>query len=117
MEGAGTNPMALKKRLAQEIITKLYDVPTAEAAAEYFARTVQRKEVPEEIAECRLITGQTLPQVIVEAQLAKSLSEARRLIAAGAVELDGATVSSATCTLSPGSILRVGKRRFVRLIG
>jgi ribosomal protein S4 len=53
---------------------------------------------------------------MVEAGLAKSIGDAKRLIAAGAVELDGESVSSATCTLKSGSILKVGKRRFVKLI-
>jgi len=113
----GLNPMTLKKRLASEIITQLYDSRAAEAAEEHFARTVQRKEIPDEIAECHLGDGMTLPQLMVEAQLAKSISDAKRLISAGAVELDGAPVTSAACSLNPGNILKVGKRRYVKLAG
>ena len=116
MQQASTNPMALKKQLAREIITKLYDAHAAEAAEEHFARTVQRKEAPSEIDECRLAVGQTLPQFMVEAKLAKSISDAKRLITAGAVELDGVPVNSFICSLNPGNILKVGKRRFVRLV-
>lgn len=117
MEKARVNPMTLKKRLAKEIIAQLYDASAAEAAEEHFARTVQRKEIPGEMAEYRLREGVTLPQLMVEAELAKGTGEARRLITAGAVELDGAPVSNPACPLSPGSILKVGKRRFVRLVG
>ena len=115
MQTGSVNPMILKKRLAKEIIFQLYDPGAAAAAEEHFARTVQRKEIPDEISECRLVVGWTLPQMMVESKVAKSISEAKRLITAGAVELDGAPVSTFTCALSPGSVLKVGKRRFVRL--
>ena len=111
------NPMPFKKRLAKEIITRLYDTPAAEAAEEHFARTVQRKENPDEIPEYHLTSPMSLPQLMVKAELAKSVSEAKRLITAGAVEIDGDPVSEFTCTPGPGSILKVGKRRFIKLVG
>ena len=116
MQSGSVNPMLLKKRLAAEIITQLYPAGAADEAERHFERTVQKKETPDEIAECRLVVGRTLPQLIVDAGLAKSMSDARRLISAGAVEIDGIPVTSFTCALSPGSILKVGKRRFVRLV-
>ncbi len=116
MQTNGINPMTLKKRLAKEIIVQLYDAAAAEEAEQHFVRTVQKKETPDEIAECRLVVGWTLPQLMVESGTAKSISEAKRLITAGAVELDGVSVSSFTCALNPGSVLKVGKRRFVRLV-
>jgi tyrosyl-tRNA synthetase len=112
----GINPMTLKKRLAREIIVQLYNMEDAAAADAHFTRTIQQKETPEEVAECRYIVGWTLPQLLVEAKLAKSISEAKRLITAGAVELDNVRVDSFTCQLNAGSILKVGKRRFVRLV-
>jgi len=117
MQAGNVNPMMLKKRLAKEIIVQLYDSGAAEKAEQQFTRTVQRRETPDEISECRLVVGWTLPQTMVESKVAKSISEAKRLITAGAVEMDGVPVSSFTCALSPGSILKVGKRRFVKLTG
>jgi tyrosyl-tRNA synthetase len=117
MQAGSVNPMELKKRLAKEIVIQLYDAGAAIEAEEHFVRTVQRKDTPDEIAECRLVIGWTLPQIMVESKVAKSISEAKRLITAGAVELDGVPVSSFTCALNPGSVLKVGKRRFVRLTG
>ena len=115
MAGAGINPMSLKKRLAKEIIIQLYDEGAAKEGEDHFVRTVQRKEIPDEIATHRLVAGTTLPQVLVETGLAKSISDAKRLIAAGAVEMDGFTVTGAVQPKS-SSIVKVGKRRFVRLI-
>jgi tyrosyl-tRNA synthetase len=117
MESGGVNPMTLKKKLAKEIILQLYDLEAAGEAEAHFVRMVQRRETPDEISECRLVVGWTLPQAMVEAKVAKSISDAKRLITAGAVELDGIPVSSVTCALNPGIVLKVGKRRYVKLTG
>jgi len=113
----GANPMQLKKRLAKEIITQLYDINAASAAEDGFVRVVQKKEAPDEIAEFRIAGGiVSIPQVMVDAGLAKSKSEASRLIAQGGVELDGVRVEAPNCEVKSGAVLKVGKRRFVRLV-
>ena len=113
----GANPMQLKKRLASEIITQLYDQAAASAAENAFVRVVQNKEAPDEIAEFRIsVSVVSIPQVIVDAGLAKSKSEASRLIAQGGVELDGVKVEEPNCEVKSGAVLKVGKRRFVRLV-
>ncbi len=117
MAAHSVNPMALKKRLGREIILQLYDAQAADEAEQHFVRVVQQKETPDEVAACKLLVGATLPQMMVEAGLAKSLSEAKRLITQGAVELDGVPVNDFACALNPGSVLKVGKRRFVKLVG
>jgi tyrosyl-tRNA synthetase len=116
MEG-GANPMQLKKRLGREIITQLYDSNAASVAEDAFVRVVQKKEAPDEIADFRIAGGVvSLPQVMVDAGLAKSKSEASRLIAQGGVELDGVRVETPNCEVRSGAVLKVGKRRFVRLV-
>ena len=112
------NPMVLKKRLAREIIAQLYDQEAAAEAEGHFERTVQRKEVPEEIKEYRVtLTASTdLRGVLVVTGLAKSRSEANRLIAQGAVSIDGEKVTSNITPVKSGSIIRVGKRRFAKVI-
>jgi tyrosyl-tRNA synthetase len=113
----GDNPMQLKKRLGREIITQLYDKAAASAAEDAFVRMVQNKEAPDEIPEFRIAAGAVfIPQVMVDAGLAKSKSEASRLIAQGGVELDGVKVEAPNCDVKSGAVLKVGKRRFVRLV-
>ena len=113
----GANPMQLKKRLAGEIITQLYDSASAQKAEGAFVRVVQNKEAPDEIAEFRITAGVvSIPQVMVDAQLAKSKSEASRLIEQGGVELDGVRVEAPNCEVRSGTVLKVGKRRFLRLV-
>ena len=107
------NPMMLKKRLAREIITQLYDQKAATEAEEHFERTVQRKEVPEEI-ELGTKSGKSLQDYLVENQLAKSRSEAKRLIAQGAVDVDSKKVTDAHMPVKKDSVIKVGKRGYIK---
>jgi tyrosyl-tRNA synthetase len=125
LEKQKVNPMMLKKRLAREIITQLYDRKSATEAEAHFEKTVQNKEMPDEIAECRLSFKELCSQpgseidisrLLVAAGLAKSRSEASRLIAQGAVSIDGEKISTNIATIKSGCIIKVGKRRFAKVI-
>ena len=54
--------------------------------------------------------------MLVDAELAKSGAEVRRLVEQGAVRVNGEPVSAFDCTVHPGDELRVGRRRFLRLV-
>ena len=117
------NPMEPKKRLARELVAQFHDADSALSAEKYFERTVQRQETPGEIATFELpspeaLEGKRVSDILVDAGLAASSSEARRLIDQGAVRMDDETVPAnvAATTLRAGSVLRVGRRRFVRLV-
>ena len=119
------NPMMLKKRLAREIIAQLYDQKAASEAEAHFERTVQQKEMPDEIPECRLSFKELCPQpgsgvdisrLLVAAGLTKSRSEANRLIKQGAVAADGNKITTNITTIKSGCIIKVGKRRFAKII-
>ena len=123
MDGQSVNPMDLKKRLAWELVAQFHGPEKARTAGSYFERTVQRRGVPEEVDTYQLPPDSSLKQkrlshILVEAKLAASSSEARRLISQGAVEIDGQTISTnvAADSLHPGSLLRVGRRRLVRIV-
>ena len=112
------NPMILKKRLAREIVAQLYSEKAASKAEQHFARVFQKREVPEEIKEYHITlrAGIGLRDILVEAHLAKSRSEAGRLIEQGAVSIDGEKVTSYTATVKSGSVIKVGKHRFAKVI-
>ncbi len=58
----------------------------------------------------------SVPALLVEANLVASAGEARRLIAQGAVEIDGERVTDNDWKAAPGAVLKVGKRRFCRIM-
>lgn len=135
LESERVNPMLLKKRLAREIVTQFHDSKAAEQAEAHFTRVFQRREMPEEVSEIPLprllqelgegvaIRGNgeqyvvPLPALLVKLNLVKSRSEARRLLAQGAVKINGKVVKENEGELTAGSVIRVGKRRFVRIGG
>ena len=124
LEGDKVNPMVLKKRLAWEIVTQLYSEKAAGEAEEQFEKVVQKKEVPEEIPECplsfsslRFSTGEVdVRQLLTATGMAYSSSEASRLINQGAVEIGGKRITRYKFQVPSGSVIKVGKRRFVKVI-
>jgi tyrosyl-tRNA synthetase len=114
-EEVQAGPMAAKKRLARTIVSEFWGEDAARAAEENFERTVQRKEVPEEMPAFNVEDGQPLIDVVVAAGAAPSKREARRLFEQNAVTLDG-TLVDATTPARSGTILQVGKRRWFRLV-
>jgi tyrosyl-tRNA synthetase len=123
------NPMELKKRLAEEIVTQLYDQESASEAKEHFVRTVQKKELPDEIEELPVnlyfpdlspqqmeTAGVHIPRLLVVINFAKSISEANRLITQGAVSIDGEKILGNSAPIKIGSIIKVGKRRFAKVV-
>ena len=130
-----TNPMMLKKRLAREIVTHLYDQKAAIEAEGHFARVVQKGKVPEEIKEYHTSFKGVAPnfpykfplkfptpgdvdlsRLFVKIGLVKSRSEAHRLIEQGGVEVDGEKVTNYITLVQSGSVIKVGKRRFAKVI-
>jgi tyrosyl-tRNA synthetase len=113
----GTNPRDLKMRMAREIVAQFHDGAAATEAEAYFRRTVQRGEVPEDMPEHAIAAATNIVDLLAEAGLAPSKSEARRLIAGGGVRIDGEKVDQdATIEPNGARVVQVGKRRFVRVV-
>jgi tyrosyl-tRNA synthetase len=117
--GAGTrSPMDEKKRIAQTVVTLYHGAEAARAARDHFERTIQRGELPSEIPERRFEGVRTLVDVTVAAGFAESKRAAQRLIAEGAVKVDGSVVTDpkALWESSQPAVLQVGSRKFVRVL-
>jgi tyrosyl-tRNA synthetase len=118
---AGGDPLARKQQLAASIVARFHDAEAARRAADHFRRVVQRKEAPDQIPEVTVVAatgGVSVMAAMVQAGLAKTNSEARRLIAEGAAWRDGVRIDDPTDQLGPGGgpyLLKVGKRRFARV--
>lgn len=111
-------PMVAKKVLAASIVSRYHGPAAAREAREYFERTVQNKETPDDMPELRLGTAQKISDVIVAAGFAESKRAAQRLIGEGAVRIDGSVVldANARWTAVVPAVLQVGSRRFVRVL-
>jgi tyrosyl-tRNA synthetase len=116
----GRNPRDIKFELARELVARFHDAAAAERAQRNFTARVSEKAVPDDLP-VRVIhvdgAGLRVANLLKEAGLAASTSEANRKIEEGAVKMDGARVTDRTLTLGAGAehVFQVGSRRFARL--
>ena len=120
--GAGSlNPIEPKKRLAEEITAQFHSPAEASEARDHFERVIQQRQAPEQM-ESYSVKGLdqsgasfSIADVLVEASVATSKGEVRRLISQGAVQVDGEKVASDSVRLRPGSVLKIGRRRYLKI--
>src|SRR5688572_21703476 len=118
--GAGANPRDLKARFAKEIVARFHGAAAAEAAEREFALRFRDREMPEEMPEVAIKApddGIPISQLLKQAGLTPSTSEAQRMIEQGAVKLDGERVTDKGLKIRPGTnvVAQVGKRKFARI--
>ncbi len=118
---AGRNPRDIKVAFAQEIVTRFHDRTAAVKALADFEARFKQGQVPGDIPERTLsIGGEPIPfyQVLKQAGLTASTSEAMRMIEQGGVKLDGQKVSDKALKLEGRGpfVIQVGKRKFVRVL-
>ena len=109
------HPRDAKMKMSFEIASIFYGAAEAHKAQDAFVKTFQQKEVPDEMPEYELRSGQTVMDVILDAKMAVSKSEARRLFDQKGVRLDGETVERGDLTFPHPGVLQVGKRKFLRV--
>jgi tyrosyl-tRNA synthetase len=109
------HPRDAKMELAREIVSIFYSEAEAKGAEEAFVRLFQHKESPEEMPEFVLKPGATILDVLVDAGLVSSKSEARRLIDQNGIRLDGEALERGDLPFPHPGVLQAGKRRFVRV--
>ena len=113
------NPMEAKKRLAAAIVARYHGDTAAAAARDYFERTVQRKEIPQDdLPEVSRGDARRLADVLVRAGFAESRRAAERLISGNGVKVDGIVVDDprAAWPAQGPAVLSVGSRRFARIV-
>jgi tyrosyl-tRNA synthetase len=116
----GANPMQYKKLLAFEILKSIRGEEEAVRAQKHFEDTVQNKELPTDIAEIKLKEGNYhLVDLMVQAGLAASKSEAGRLVDQGGVKVNGQKIDDKECEVAVSEeevLIQKGKRGFVKFI-
>lgn len=118
-EGA-LHPGETKRRLAREIVTRYWGSDAAIAAEAHFDRLFREHAAPEEVATYALPQEDPiwLPGLLAAAGLVSSNSEGRRMVAQGAVKVDGTKLSEDSVMRADliDVVVQVGKRRFLRLV-
>ena len=119
------NPMDAKKMLAKHIVSQMYDKHSASSAQNEFESVVQNKEIPSDLNEISIenlnATGNLkLSNFLTNANLAKSNSDARRLISQNAVSINNVIVKEnlniSELNLDATNLLKIGRNKYVRLI-
>jgi len=112
----GENPRNIKFRLADEIITRFHDEAQAKKAQQNFIDRFAKNQIPDEMDEFTLPKGIKVANLLKEANLVSSTSEAFRMIKQGAVKMDGEKLSDKDFTPDEGTnVYQVGKRKFARV--
>jgi tyrosyl-tRNA synthetase len=109
------HPMQAKKDLAREIVSILHGDEAAVRAEAHFGRVFQAGQLPAEMPVHVLDAPLNLVDLLVQANLTRSKSEARRLVQQGGVRLDGEQIQEIAHVVAAGGVLQVGKRKFVQV--
>ena len=118
----GANPMEVKKRLASDLVRQYHSEAAADEAAQTFQRVVQRQQAPEEVPEVSVpadLLGATWVDLCAGLELSASKGEARRLMRQGGFYIEQTPVKDTEARAevpAAGVVVRLGKRRYYRLV-
>lgn len=110
----GEHPMSKKKKLAFDIVEQMHGQDAATMARMAFENTVQQRRVPDEIQS---VSGglRSLLDIVIEVRKT-SKTQARTLVSQGGVKVDDVSVTDPMVCPPVGSVLRIGKRDFVKVV-
>ncbi|MGJ7095097.1 tyrosine--tRNA ligase [Vibrio hannami] len=113
---AGKNPRDIKILLAKEIIARFHTEADADAAEQEFINRFQKGAMPDEMPEFEFDAGIAIANLLKDAGLVNSTSDAMRMIRQGAAKIDGAKIEDTKLVPAAGTaVYQVGKRKFARV--
>jgi tyrosyl-tRNA synthetase len=117
LENDKTNPRDIKRRLARTLVRMYHSQTSADDAEKEFDKIFIQKSIPDNIEIYTISAQMGITGLLVEAKLAASKGEARRLIDQGGVSIDDERVTDPNLLLPDKEefILKVGKRRFLKI--
>ncbi len=113
------NPRDIKARLAREVVATFYGADEGAVASERFDQLFKEHETPTDVPQMTIASAMSILDVLVEAKLASSKSDARRLIEGGGVKVNDVVVDNVEQIVEPtadGVLIQKGKRHFVRIL-
>jgi len=114
-EVKNVHPMEAKKRLAMMMVEKYHGSDDAQLARQHFEQVFSKKELPDNIESFRVEHAGKLSYILVASGICKSMNEARRQLAQGAVRIDGEKVADDLIFEPKECVLQVGRRQFRKL--
>ena len=116
IESDALSPRDAKMKLAREITTIFYGPDESKRAEDAFIHIFQQRGVPEDMKEYKLQEGDTVLSVLRAGDLVSSNSDGRRMIQQNAVSLDGEKLTDPYAPIPGGGVLRVGRRKWLRIV-
>jgi len=118
LENGTSNPRDLKRELARELVALYHDNDAALTAEKEFDALFIQKDEPDDMPEYKLAEPEKLIGIMVKNGMVASNGEGKRMISQGGVRLDKEKVDDIHSTIEPGEnmVLKVGKRKFLRII-
>ena len=109
------HPRDVKMKLAREIVEIFHDQAAAVSAEQNFVRVFQKHDLPDDMPEYTLKSGQSVLDVLQDSGMIQSRSEGRRLITQNGVRLDGEVLDDPSQPFPHPGVLQAGKRRFTKV--
>ena len=110
------HPKEAKLKLAQELVTQYHSTASAQEAVEAFEQVFSKKELPRDILEYKLKGSEDIIAILTKSGLVKSGNEARRLIKEKAIIFEEKKIEQVDFVPKKAGILKVGSRRFLKII-
>lgn len=112
----GRNPRDIKILLAKEIITRFHSQEAADLAEQDFINRFQKGAIPDQMPEFELVGEIAIANLLKEAGLVETTSEAIRMINQGGVKIDGKRIDDSKLKIAASTaVYQVGKRKFARV--
>ena len=122
LESGAVKPMDAKRRLARAVVAEWHNEEAARAAEEQWTSTFSQRNIPEDMPEAKVdfdgadVIEASLPILLHDIGAAASRAEAKRLVNQGAVRIDDQVVKEQTAKIASGAVLRVGRRKWYRIV-
>jgi tyrosyl-tRNA synthetase len=119
LEDDSNNPRDIKRSLAKDLVERYYSAEKATSAETAFDQIFVKKDNPDNMPSYNLSSKVSLVDILLSENLIASKGEGKRLINQNAVKIDGKVCSDINLAISPSDtdvIIKVGKRRFLRIV-
>ena len=120
LNDSSINPRDIKRDLAKDLVERYYDKDTALEAEQAFDQIFVKKSIPDDMPTFKVRSNSNILDILLSEKLIASKAEGKRLIAQNAIKIDGEVCSNIGYVVSNGCgelIVKIGKRRFLKILG